>query len=129
MTIDFLELHQVLRLHADLIERYGGGHGVRDHALLASVIEQPRAMFAGEYLHEDIFAMASAYLFHIVQNHPFIDGNKRTGAAAAIIFLDINGVMIDADEDGLVDITLATATGSASKSDIAAFFKARATPS
>jgi death on curing protein len=127
MPVEFLELHLVLRLHESLIERYGGGHGVRDLGLLVSAIEQPKTMFAGQYLHDDVFAMAAAYLLHIVQNHPFIDGNKRTGAASAVIFLDINGVSIEADEDGLVEITLATATGSASKTDIAAFFKAHAT--
>jgi len=70
--------------------------------------------------------MAAAYLFHIVQNHPFIDGNKRTGAAAAIIFLDMNGVEIEADEEGLVDLTLRVATGQAGKPDIAEFFRSHA---
>jgi death-on-curing protein len=67
--------------------------------------------------------MAAAYLFHIVQNHSFVDGNKRTGAAAAIIFLDMNGVEIEADEEGLVDLTLRVARGQAGKSEIAEFFR------
>ena len=67
--------------------------------------------------------MAAAYLFHIVQNHPFIDGNKRTGAAAAIIFLEMNGVELEADEDGLVAVTLAVACGQAGKKEIAEFFR------
>jgi death-on-curing protein len=69
--------------------------------------------------------MAAAYLFHIVQNHPFVDGNKRTGAAAAIIFLDMNGVEIAADEEGLVDLTLRVATGQTGKQEIADFFRSR----
>ena len=67
--------------------------------------------------------MAAAYLYHIVQNHPFVDGNKRTGAASAIIFLTINGIEIDGDEDGLVKLTLAVAQGKAGKQQIADFFR------
>lgn len=70
--------------------------------------------------------MAAVYLYHIVQNHPFVDGNKRTGAAAAIIFLAMNDVEIEADEEGLVDLTLAVARGEAGKSEIAEFFRRRA---
>ena len=67
--------------------------------------------------------MAAAYLYHIVQNHPFFDGNKRTGAAAAIIFLAVNDVTIEADEEGMVNLTLAVAQGNTGKQDIAAFFR------
>jgi len=122
----FLDLDRVLRTHLSLIERYGGESGVRDIGLLHSAIAMPQASFGGEFLHKDLFEMAAAYLFHIVQNHPFIDGNKRTGAAAAIIFLDMNGVEIEADEEGLVDVTLRVATGQAGKQDIAEFFRSRA---
>lgn len=122
----FLELDQILRLHQDLIDRYGGDHGTRDIGLLQSAIAQPQASFGGQVLHADVFEMAGAYLYHIVQNHPFIDGNKRTGAAAAIVFLAINDIKITADEDGLVDLTLAVATGQAGKSRIAEFFRDQA---
>ena len=70
--------------------------------------------------------MASAYLFHIVKNHPFFDGNKRTWAAAAIVFLDMNGILIEPDEDGLVDITLRVAEGTATKAEVTEFFRERA---
>ncbi len=83
----------------------------------------PQASSGDEFLHKDVFEMAAAYLFHIVQNHPFLDGNKRTGAATAIIFLAMNGVEIDADEEGLVDLTLAVARGEVGKSQIAEFFR------
>jgi death-on-curing protein len=69
--------------------------------------------------------MAAAYLFHIVQNHPFLDGNKRTGAASAIVFLALNNIQIDNDEQGLVDLTLSVATGEAGKAEIAEFFRSR----
>jgi len=122
----FLGLDRVMRLHRELIERYGGIDGIRDVNLLQSAVSQPMATFGGDYLHAFPFEMAGAYLFHIVQNHPFLDGNKRTGAASAIVFLAMNDIEIDNDEKGLVDITLRTATGEASKEAIAEFFRSRA---
>lgn len=122
MSPTFLDLDKIHRLHQSLIERYGGEMGVRDLGLLQSALAMPQAGFGGEYLHGDLFEMAAAYLFHIVQNHPFVDGNKRTGAAAAIVFLSINGVEIEADEEGLVELTLAVAAGARGKKDIADFF-------
>ncbi|HRX86654.1 MAG TPA: type II toxin-antitoxin system death-on-curing family toxin [Phycisphaerae bacterium] len=123
----FLDIERVLRLHLSLIEAYGGEPSVRDVGLLHSALAMPQSTYDGAFLHEDLFEMASAYLFHIVQNHAFIDGNKRTGAASALIILDMNGVEIEADEDGLVDITLRTAMGQAGKAEIAEFFRSRAT--
>jgi len=122
----FLDIDRVLRTHLSLIERYGGEKGVRDIGLLHSAVAMPQASFGGEFLHKDMFEMAAAYLFHIVENHPFVDGNKRTGAAAAIIFLAMNDVEIEADEEGLVDLTLSVARGEAGKSGIAEFFRQRA---
>ncbi len=94
--VDFLQIQDVLLLHGDQVDRYGGEHGVRDLALLESAVAQPQATFGGEFLHKDLFEMAAAYLFHIVQNHPLVDGNKRTGLVTALTFLDFNGVQIDA---------------------------------
>ena len=94
--VDFLTVADVLMLHAEQVDLYGGEQGVRDLGLLESAVAQPQAGFGGEYLHADLFEMAAAYLFHIVQNHPFLDGNKRAGAVAALVFLDVNGVEIDA---------------------------------
>lgn len=122
----FLNIGRVLRIHLSLIERYGGDEGVRDIGLLDSALATPQASFGGEPLHGDLFEMAAAYLYHIVQNHPFVDGNKRTGAAAAIIFLAMNDVEIEADEDGLVDVTMAVARGEAGKDEVAEFFRKHA---
>jgi death-on-curing protein len=119
----FLDLDRVLRTHRSLIERYGGAEGLRDVGLLHSAIAMPQMSFGGDFLHKDLFEMAAAYLYHIVQNHPFLDGNKRTGAAVAIIFLAINGIELEADEEGLVEITLAVAEGKAGKQEIADFFR------
>jgi death-on-curing protein len=122
----FLDIDRVFRTHLSLIERYGGVQGVRDIGLLHSAIAMPQASFGGTPLHKDLFEMAAAYLYHVVQNHPFVDGNKRTGAAAAIIFLAMNGVEIEADEEGLVDMARAVARGKVGKSEIAEFFRQRA---
>jgi len=122
----FLDIDRVLQIHRSLIETYGGTLGVRDIALLHSALAMPQATFDGRLLHADLCEQAAAYLFHLVQNHAFIDGNKRVGAATAIIFLALNGVEIEADEDGLVDLTLSVARGEAGKPDIAAFFRAKA---
>ena len=93
--------------------------------LLHSAIAMAQASYDGKYLHEDIFEMASAYLYHVVQNDPFIDGNKRTGAACAIVFLAINDVQIDNDQEGLVELTLSVAAGQTGKAEIAEFFRNR----
>lgn len=121
--IDFLELSDVIQIHANQTERYGGAREIREVNLLESAIEQPRASFDGAYLHVFPFEMAAAYLFHIVMNHPFVDGNKRTGAAAALVFLEINGISIEAKSGKLADLTLAVSRGSAGKPEITQFFE------
>jgi len=119
----FLDLDHILRLHQSLIKHYGGTDGIRDVGLLQSAIAMPQVAYDGEYMHSDIFEMAAAYLYHIVQNHPFLDGNKRTGAASAIVFLAINNIQIANDEDGLVELALSVTIGQAAKSEIAEFFR------
>jgi death-on-curing protein len=89
MTPVFLTTEEVLVIQADQIRRYGGSEGLRDENLLLSALAMPQSGFGGEYLHGDDFEMAAAYLFHIVMNHPFIDGNKRVGAVAARLFLTL----------------------------------------
>jgi death-on-curing protein len=105
---DFLTIEDVLLLHEQQLARFGGGTGLRDPALLDSAVAMPRATFDGKFVHSDLFAMAAAYAFHIAQNQPFLDGNKRTGLLAALVFLDLNGIEIeDPDErlyQGMLDI-------------------------
>jgi death-on-curing protein len=120
---DFLQVADVLMLHSNQIELYGGEHGVRDLGLLESAVAQAQASFGGQHLHEDIFEMAAAYLFHIVKNHPFMDGNKRAGAVAALLFLDLNGIGIDAPGGSIYDLTIAVAISQAGKTEIAEFFR------
>jgi death-on-curing protein len=77
----FLTVDEVLQIHAYQIQEFGGSDEILDVGLLESAIAQPRQSFGGAYLHPGLEDMAAAYLFHIVQNHPFADGNKRTGYA------------------------------------------------
>ena len=94
----FLALEDVLEIHAAQLARYGGRDGIRDRGLLLSAMAQPEMSFAGEFLHEDLFAMAAAYAFHIAENQPFIDGNKRTAFQAADVFLMLNGFDLPASK-------------------------------
>lgn len=123
---DFLSVEDVLTLHADQVDLYGGEHGVRDLELLDSAVAQPQASFGGAFLHEFPSEMAAAYLYHIVQNHPFLDGNKRAGAVAALVFLDINGIELSAPQGSLYDLTISVATGTTGKKEIAEFFRLHA---
>ena len=122
MDPTFLTLEEVLEIHVDQIKRYGGSSGLRDLGLLQSAIATPQSSFGGQYLHVTLFEMATAYLFHIVQNHPFIDGNKRVGAATALVFLKMNGIDISVTNDALVQLVLDVAQGNTNKTGIAEFF-------
>jgi death-on-curing protein len=125
MSLDpiFLDVGDVLAVHWRGIERFGGSDGVREPKLLDSAVNQPRATFGGAYLHEDLFQMAAAYLFHLVKNHPFVDGNKRAGLAAALVFLDLNGHPIDQPTMALYDLTDGVASGRIEKAAIADVFR------
>jgi death-on-curing protein len=72
-----LNLDEVVEIHRDMIERYGGSPGIRDMGLLQSAVAVPPAFFGGKYLHTGLFDMAAAYLFHLVQNHPFLEGYRH----------------------------------------------------
>lgn len=120
----FLTFVEVVAIHHDQIERYGGLPGVRDWGLLESALAMPAAAFGGNYLHADLCEMAAAYLFHIVRNHPFMDGNKRVGAVAAYVFLALNDVRLTADNNAFADIVLSVACGETPKSAVAEFFRA-----
>ncbi len=119
MTPTFLTLGEVLLIHRDQIERYGGPRGLRDVAALRSALAVPRSGAHGTYFHPDLFEMAAAYLFHLARNHPFVDGNKRVGAVAALVFLDLNGVSVQLDDSSLVELVVGVAAGEISKAEVA----------
>ncbi len=128
MSVVFLTLDEVLALHADQIARYGGRPGVRDIGLLESALATPKATFGGQFLHGEIFEMAAAYLFHLVQNHPFVDGNKRTGLMAMLAFLGLNGRRLEADPAELGELVQGVAAGRLSKAEIAVFVRCNTRP-
>jgi death-on-curing protein len=123
MAPTFLALDEVLEIHRDQLARYGGAAGIRDLGLLQSALAQPQATFGGQFLHADLFEMAAAYLFHLVQNHPFVDGNKRVGAVAALVFLRMNDQDIHLTNIELASLVLSVAQGQADKAAIATFIR------
>ncbi len=123
----FLTLDDIIESHQNQIDTYGGSHGIRDIGLLESAIAQPEASFGGQYLHADIFEMAAAYVYHLVMNHPFVDGNKRVGLEAALIFLEMNNENLNASDEELVDLVLKTTAGQIGKRQIAEFFQSHCT--
>lgn len=115
----FLTVAEVLGIHREQLDAYGGIHGIRDQTLLESAVMTPQASFGGEYLHSDIFEMAAAYAFHIAENQPFLDGNKRTALVSGLAFLDLNGIVI-IDPDGLLyNMLIDIANRKADKQDMA----------
>jgi len=119
----FLTLDEVIAIHRDQVERYGGDSGIRDIELLKSSVAMPTAGFGGDYLHTDIFEMAAAYLFHIIRNHPFVDGNKRAGVVAALVFLMMNGIELHSSEAKLEAMVRSVAEGKTDKAKAASFFR------
>lgn len=119
----FLTYEQIIILHTEQINLFGGHHGVKNSNLVQSAIAQPQAGLGDEYFHKDIYEMAAAYLFHLVKNHAFHDGNKRIAALAAAVFLQVNGYQIVADEDDFERLVLDTAQSKLSKSEISEFFR------
>lgn len=117
---ELLDVEDVIELHATQLEIFGGSAGIRDRGLLESAVAQPQASFGGQLAHDGLFSMASAYLFHIVRNHPFVDGNKRAGMLSAVVFLDVNGISIDHPSEALYDLTMGVAEGRIDKPAVAA---------
>lgn len=115
----FLTVEDVIQIHGEMITAYGGNPGLRDLGLLESAVAQPMATFGSQFLHDSLFMMGAAYLFHISQNHAFVDGNKRTAYTACLVFLRINGVVIDHDNEQLHQVTLDVAKGRLQKQDVA----------
>lgn len=93
-------MEAVLAIHAEVLAAHGGGRGLRDRALLESAVAAPQASFGGEAMLGSALEIAAACLFYLCRNHPFVDGNKRTALAAALVFLESNGPLKDPDLPG-----------------------------
>lgn len=102
----FITLEQVLAIHHDQIEKYGGTHGIRDLNLLESAVQRPQSSFMGEDLYPTVFDKAAALLHSILLNHPFLDANKRTSMVSASAFLHLNGFELNVDQKDFVDTAL-----------------------
>ena len=118
MTI-YLTAEQVLFLHYRLVSETGGEHGVRDVGLLESAIARPRATFDKGELYTNIFDKAAALMESLINNHPFLDGNKRTGIACTVLFLRRNGIVFSANNSELEEFTLHVASGKFRHSEMA----------
>lgn len=112
-------------MHQELVKLFGGSQGLRDHGLLDSALAQPQAGFGEEYAHKDLYEMAAAYLYHLVQNHPFYDGNKRVGLAVSAVFLELNGLEVTASNDEFEAVVMETAQGQRKKPEITHFFRTK----
>ena len=119
----FLSVEDVLELHAMQLESYGGAAGIRAPDLLESAVMTPQASFGGQYVHNDVYEMAAAYAFHIAENQPFVDGNKRTALASALVFLDWHNIEIDDSGEELYKAMIDLAEKKLDKAGLAKLFK------
>ena len=106
-----LTIEIVREIHDEAVKIFGGLHGIRDEALLASAVFAPQSSFGGKSPYVDLIEVAAAYLFYLGRNHPFLDGNKRTAMAAAVVFLRLNGFDPAADGDDWQRLVLDVASG------------------
>jgi death on curing protein len=125
MDVRFLSVEDVLVLHENTIIHEGGLGGLRDPGLLESAVLMPQQQFGGEYLHPGLASQAAAYLFHLAQNHPFHEGNKRVAVLSALVFLMANGVGSLPDPGELEEITLAVASSRLGKTELTRWFESR----
>lgn len=122
-TIFFLTLEHIITIHSDQIDRYGGGHGIRDVSLLESAVFRPQTTFGGEEMYESIFDKAAALIQSIIINHAFLDGNKRTGMVSGIVFLEINKYNLVVSKKELVEIAIRIAKKEMGISEVAKWLK------
>src|SRR6266568_6860567 len=121
--IRFIPESVIIAIHDDQIRLYGGAYGVRDIAALDASLHMPQAGFGGEFLHTTILEMAAAYGFHLCQNQPFLDGNKRTTGMVMFTFLQLNGLEPTVAESDYYDTMMAVATGQMSKEQLAVWLQ------
>lgn len=119
----YLTPEQVLFIHARLIAETGGDSGIRDLGLLQSAVSRPHASFEGKDLYTDLHHKAAALLESLINNHPFVDGNKRVGFTAAGLFLHLNGYHLTASNTEVETFILSVASGEQTAKSIAEWLK------
>ena len=122
-TPRFISISQVLDIHQDEINSFGGTSGVRDEGLLDSALAQAQATFGGELLHPTIYDQAAAYLYHLAMNHPFIDGNKRTAFAVMDTFITLNGYTLNLSQEQAYNLVIQVVQKEISKEELSAFLE------
>jgi len=123
----YLEKNLVLLLHRQLVEAFGGSHGVRDDGLLDSALAMPYMTFCGQDLYPSLEAKAAQLCFGLVKNHPFIDGNKRIGAHCMLVLLEANGMFLQYEQEELQDCILSLAKSELSAEELVAWIKSHIT--
>ena len=124
----YLALAEVLELHRQVVELAGGAAALRDLGSLQSAIAQPRATFDGVDLYRTLEEKAAALMFSLVANHPFVDGNKRVGHAAAEAFLMLNGVELIAPVDESENVVVALAAGQLPREELLSWIRQHCFP-
>lgn len=104
MAIKFLNIEKVLDIHKSQIENFGGTKGLKDLSLLKSAIKSVKEVAVNKNKDESLYEIASSYIFHIAKNSPFIDGNKRVGLHSALVFLYLNGIKVETEDELLVEL-------------------------
>ena len=128
MTPSFLSEEEVHIIHEEALHAFGGQNGVRSESLLKSAIAMPEQSFGGDYLHAYPFGMAAAYAFHLAENQPFIDGNKRVALLSALQFLKRAGFEIDDPENKLYTAMIDVGNHRLTKEGLADLLKNMAAP-
>jgi len=123
--MNYLTPEQVLFIHSRLVTETGGSHGLRDLALLESAVARPRATFDSKELYPDLFTKATTLMDSLINNHPFLDGNKRTGITATGLFLRINGWELTASSEELVACTMRVAVEGLEIDELANWLRAK----
>ena len=125
LFIILITVQDAIQMHEMIIARFGGASGIRDLKLLESALDQPlKAMEYGSDSERSMEYLAATYFFHIIKNHAFVDGNKRTGLLVAITFLAKNKFVLEMDFDELYELALKTAESKVNKQEISLLFKA-----
>jgi death-on-curing protein len=118
LEVYFLTVEEVVAVHADQIDRYGGDRGLRDRGLLESAVHAAQNVAA--YVEDcDLCDLAAAYIFHLAENQPFVDGNKRAALASGLVFLHQNGIALEDPDERLYDVMISVATKAIGKPEIA----------
>lgn len=117
----WIEKEDCLAFHSQMLARFGGREGIRDEGLLESALSRPRQLIS--YGEPTLYELAASYATGVVKNHPFIDGNKRSGFMSAALFLEINGQRFKASEEEVVERTLALAASAITEADYAEWLK------